>query len=149
MILNKSQILELLPHRDPFCFVDSVDEYSQNKSIKATFFLNPNLAFFAGHFPNNPIMPGVLIIEALAQTSGLLIALDAKNSNAQDTNSLRYLASNNIKLIAPANPPEMLFLKSAYVKSFNGLHYFAVEAFTDKKSVAAGTLVLADAENVK
>ncbi|MGD9696686.1 MAG: 3-hydroxyacyl-ACP dehydratase FabZ [Thermoleophilia bacterium] len=62
---------ELIPHRPPFLFVDEVLELAPGVSARARFHVDPELAFFAGHFPGNPILPGVIIVEALAQTGGL------------------------------------------------------------------------------
>jgi len=71
-MMNIDEILEYLPHRYPFLLVDRVTEVEKGKSIKGYKNISFNESFFQGHFPNNPIMPGVLIIEAMAQLSGIL-----------------------------------------------------------------------------
>ena len=76
-------ILPVLPHRPPFLFVDRVMMLEPHKLIIAERTLRPDEPQFAGHFPGRPIMPGVLIAEALAQTSGLLIGLSEKLSSAR------------------------------------------------------------------
>lgn len=78
MDINK--ILALLPHRYPFLLVDRVDEYVPGESIRAYKNITINEPFFQGHFPGAPIMPGVLILEALAQTGGLLAAVSLKDN---------------------------------------------------------------------
>ena len=69
--MNAEEIKKLLPHRDPFLFIDKVIEISM-EHVVAERFVSPNESFFKGHFPNFPIMPGVIIIEAMAQTCGIL-----------------------------------------------------------------------------
>ena len=73
----REQIEQILPHRSPFLFVDAVRELDAGKRILAELELRADEPHFEGHFPGRPIMPGVLIAEALAQTSGLLLALSA------------------------------------------------------------------------
>ena len=68
MILAKDDIKNFLPHREPFLFVDAVDEFGP-RGLSATLYLDPAMPFFAGHFPGEPIMPGVLAVEALAQAN--------------------------------------------------------------------------------
>ncbi|NUU94965.1 hydroxymyristoyl-ACP dehydratase [Marinitoga sp. 1135] len=76
--MNIDEIMKILPHRYPFLLVDGVEEVSENKII-AYKNVSVNEPFFQGHFPQYPIMPGVLIIEGLAQTSGLLLMKDLKD----------------------------------------------------------------------
>nr|WP_217671566.1 3-hydroxyacyl-ACP dehydratase FabZ [Marinitoga sp. 1135] len=77
-VMNIDEIMKILPHRYPFLLVDGVEEVSENKII-AYKNVSVNEPFFQGHFPQYPIMPGVLIIEGLAQTSGLLLMKDLKD----------------------------------------------------------------------
>ena len=72
MSIAKDDILKYLPHRDPFLFVDEVLEINEGMDIHAIKRLTGDEDYFKGHFPNNPVMPGVIIIEALAQASGIL-----------------------------------------------------------------------------
>jgi|TARA_B110000438_G_scaffold146277_1_gene140920 3-hydroxyacyl-[acyl-carrier-protein] dehydratase len=71
-ILNATQIMELLPHRYPFLYIDKVVDYELGKSITAIKNVSINEPYFQGHFPGKPIMPGVIIIEAMAQAGGIL-----------------------------------------------------------------------------
>lgn len=73
MLLNKEQIKEIIPHREPFLLVDQVEEMEVGKSIKATKFVKEDEYYFQGHFPGRPIMPGVLIVESLAQAGGIAL----------------------------------------------------------------------------
>ena len=73
MLFNKEQIKEIIPHREPFLLVDQVEEMEVGKSIKATKFVREDEYYFQGHFPGRPIMPGVLIVESLAQAGGIAL----------------------------------------------------------------------------
>ena len=72
MIHNQDDIKKYLPHREPFLFIDEVVEIDENETIHARKLIKPDEYFLQGHFPGNPIFPGVIIIEALGQASGIL-----------------------------------------------------------------------------
>ena len=72
MILNQDDIKKYLPHREPFLFIDEVVEIDENETIHARKLIKSDEYFLEGHFPGNPIFPGVIIIEALGQASGIL-----------------------------------------------------------------------------
>lgn len=72
-LMNKDQIKEVIPHREPMLLIDEVLEMTEGESIKTTFYLDPQLDFFRGHFPGEPVMPGVLTVESMAQTADVLL----------------------------------------------------------------------------
>lgn len=130
-------LLSLLPHRPPFLFVDRVTELVPGKSIVAERLLRPDEPQFAGHFPGRAIMPGVLVTEALAQTSGLLLGLSEKTDN------MYFLAGDNMKYKHPAAPGDRLELRAVADGSFAGLFRFTVEAAVGRNLIASGSLTLA------
>jgi len=144
-LYTRDVIQKILPHRHPFLFVDRVLAFEAGVSISAARDLKDDDVFFAGHFPDRPIMPGVLVSEALAQTSGLLIGLTRKAECPTAPEDLNlYLASVNIKFLTPAGPGESLRLVSRLSKEYGGLYLFNVAAFTGDAAIARGTLTLAE-----
>jgi 3-hydroxymyristoyl/3-hydroxydecanoyl-(acyl carrier protein) dehydratase len=144
-LFTLEDILPVLPHRPPFLFVDRVMRLEPHKLIVAERTLRPDEPQFAGHFPGRPIMPGVLITEALAQTSGLLVGLSEKlSSGAPPEKPKSYvLALVNIKFTHPAVPGDVLVLRAASERQFGALHRFNVEATAGGNPIAAGSLTLA------
>ena len=142
-----SVIEEILPHRSPFLFVDRVIKLEVGKKIITEKDLSPDNSFFAGHFPGRPIMPGVLVSEALAQTSGLLLGLtwkETEQSVNQERPIIFFLANVNIKFSTPAKPGETLRLEACLRKKYGRLFFFEVAAYVLNRRIAKGTLALAE-----
>jgi 3-hydroxyacyl-[acyl-carrier-protein] dehydratase len=138
-------LLAILPHRAPFLFVDRVRELEPGKRIVAERRLRPEEPQFAGHFPGRAIMPGVLITEALAQASGLLLGLSEQAAGAAPPGRSRMfvLAANNMKYKHPAVPGDRLELRAQADGNFAGLFRFNVEASAGRNLIARGSLTLA------
>ncbi len=138
-------ILPVLPHRPPFLFVDRVLELEPHQSILAERTLRGDEPQFAGHFPGRPIMPGVLVAEALAQTSGLLLGLSDKLLSAAPPArpKMYFLATTSMKYSRPAAPGDVLRLRAASDKTFSGLFRFNVEASVGPNVIASGSITLA------
>ncbi len=141
-----SAIKKMLPHRSPFLFVDRVMQVKAGDRIVAEKDLLPDEYYFAGHFPGRPIMPGVLISEALAQTSGLLLGLTWKEAGqlADRAKTTLFLATVNMKFSAPAKPGDTLRLEASLKKQYGRLSFFDVAAHVESSRVAKGTLTLAE-----
>ena len=133
-------ILDILPHRYPFLLVDRVIEIEHEKRVVAIKNVTYNENFFQGHYPEKPIMPGVLIIEALAQTGGFLMI------NAVDTESdaLPYFAGiDKAKFRKPVQPGDQLKLVCEVIKLKGRVAKVKAEAFVGKDLVAEGRLLFA------
>jgi 3-hydroxyacyl-[acyl-carrier-protein] dehydratase len=143
IIIGREQVEAFLPHRKPFLFVDRVSEFVVEKQILAECDLRGDEPHFQGHFPGKPIMPGVLITEALAQTSGLLLALTAQEKGLEAKGKMFYLARADMKWLSPVHPGVTLKLEAKLLKILKSLTAFRVRAFTDQGKVAAGSLTLA------
>ncbi len=147
-VFDLSELQEILPHRPPFLFVDRVIKFIPNKMIVAERKIDAQEPWFKGHFPQKAIMPGVLVLDALAQTSGLLLGFSKKisgDTNA-DTSGLFYLASSNIKFLTTAYPGETLELIAQAKDKFGPLYSYLVEALVGRKIIAKGVLTLAAIE---
>ena len=141
-----SAIKEMLPHRSPFLFVDRIVKLEAGEKIIAEKDLSIDESFFTGHFPGNPIMPGVLISEALAQTSGLLLGLTWKDrGKSLDQEKVHLvLATINMKFSHPARPGDTLRLEASLKKEYGKLFLFEAAAYVVSKQIAKGTLTLAE-----
>lgn len=141
--IGMEEIQGVLPHRPPFLFVDRVVELVPGERILAQLTLRSDAPHFAGHFPGKPIMPGVLIAEALAQTAGLLHGL---SDNGPEPGAMFYLARTDMKWTNPCYPGETLNLGAKLVRAMGGLLAFSVRAYVDRADVATGSLTLASAK---
>ncbi len=140
------RIKQILPHRAPFLFVDTVLEHETDKRILASRDLKASEPHFEGHFPVRPIMPGVLITEALAQTSGLLLAFSAIEKGENPSGDLFFLARADMKWTEPVAPGETLLLEARLTRNLGSLSAFKVRAYTREKDVASGNVTLAKVE---
>jgi 3-hydroxyacyl-[acyl-carrier-protein] dehydratase len=139
--ITSEQIMRLLPHRYPFLLVDKVIALEPGKTIQAVKNVTINEPFFPGHFPDHPVMPGVLILEALAQASGLLVMLSAEQSA---TNQLFYFAKiDNARFSQIVRPGDQLILEATLTRMRMGMGQFATRALVDGKEVASAEMMCA------
>jgi 3-hydroxyacyl-[acyl-carrier-protein] dehydratase len=141
--VDAERIAAILPHRYPFLLVDRVLELVHGKSIVAFKNVTLNEPFFQGHFPGHPVMPGVLIVEALAQASGLLIGLSGAYS--ENDRPIFYLAKvDNARFMKPVVPGDQLRLEVQLKRRLRGMGIFTARALVDGKEVATCDLMCAE-----
>ena len=133
--MDISEIIELLPHRYPFLLIDRVLSMEPDKNIVALKNVTINEPFFPGHYPHHPVMPGVLIIEAMAQAAALL---SFKSMGAKaDGKSVYYFAGiDGARFRRPVGPGDQLIIKATLVRSMRGLFKFKATAEVDQQLVA-------------
>lgn len=122
-----TEIMRHLPHRYPFLLVDRVVELVPNESIAAIKNVTVNEPHFPGHFPHHPIMPGVLIIEAMAQAAGLLAFKSAEREPGQHT-VIYFVGIDNARFKRPVVPGDQLRLEAKIIKNMRGIWKFEARA---------------------
>jgi 3-hydroxyacyl-[acyl-carrier-protein] dehydratase len=140
-ILDIDAILERLPHRYPFLLVDRVLSVEPGKSIVAVKNVSANEAFFGGHFPGHPVMPGVLVVEALAQAGGVLAW---ESSDEPDIWILYLVGLDNVRFKQIVRPGDQLVLNVNLVQRRRNLWKYEARAEVDGKVVAEADLLMAD-----
>lgn len=141
-MLDIKQIQEILPHRYPFLLVDRIIELESGKRIVGIKNVTNNEAFFQGHFPGNPIMPGVLIIEALAQAGGVLML-----SEPQHAGKLIYFTGiDKARFRKVVTPGDQLRLEVVPVKIRQKMGLMQGKAYVDDKLVTEVTMMFAVAD---
>ena len=136
-------ITDYLPHRYPFLLVDRVLEIELGTRIRGLKNVSANEPFFPGHFPIKPIMPGVLIVEALAQVSGIL-ALRSRDLKVEKQGSVFLLAGmDKTRFKKPVVPGDRLILDASVVSERRDIMKFSCEALVDESVVCSTELLIA------
>lgn len=140
--MDIQQVLAQLPHRYPFLLVDRVIECVPGKHIHALKNVTVNEPFFPGHFPQRPVMPGVMILEALAQAAGILAFKTA--GVVPDENSRFYFVGiDGARFRRPVEPGDQLVLKATLERQMRGIWKFSTVAEVDGVEVASATMMVA------
>jgi 3-hydroxyacyl-[acyl-carrier-protein] dehydratase len=141
--VSVEQIQQLLPHRYPFLLVDRVVEIVPDQSVVTIKNVTINEPFFTGHFPGHPVMPGVLIVEAMAQSAGLLTQLSARLKGGSPS-ALFYLAKvDNARFNAPVVPGDQLRMEVRLKRLLRSMGLFEARTLVDGKEVASCELMCA------
>ena len=140
--LNIKDILDTLPHRYPFILVDKVLELIPNSKIRAIKNVTINEEFFIGHFPHYPVMPGVLIIEALAQAAGIL-SFKSMNESANEESLYFFVGIDNCRFKRPVGPGDILALNVQIEKVKGGVWKYQATAEVEQKVCAQAQLMCA------
>lgn len=139
-MMNIDEILEYLPHRYPFLLVDRVIACEPGQSITAIKNVSINEPFFSGHFPHHPVMPGVLVIEALAQAAGILAFVSA-GAKPDDQSIYYFVGIDRARFKKPVKPGDQLYLHVQSGRSLRGLNKFSARAEVDGVLVADAELL--------
>src|SRR5664279_2723837 len=140
MTLDIQQILKQLPHRYPFLMVDRVLELEHGKRIKALKNVSVNEPYFLGHFPHRPVMPGVMMIEALAQAAALL-SFDAVGASPTDNQVYYFAGIDNARFKRPVVPGDQLILEATFTRSMRGIGKYTAVARVDGVVAAEAELM--------
>jgi len=147
--LDINAIMGRIPHRFPFLLVDRVLELSPGQHIRALKNVTVNEPFFPGHFPHRPVMPGVMIIEALAQAAGILAFVTAGVSATPDTR-FYFAAIDNARFRRPVEPGDQLVLNAKLERNMRGILKFSAHATVgDAEACSCDLMIALDAENAK
>jgi 3-hydroxyacyl-[acyl-carrier-protein] dehydratase len=141
-VMDVNEIMRHLPHRYPFLLVDRVLECEKGQRIKAIKNVSINEPYFQGHFPGYPVMPGVLIIEALAQVSAILAYIT--RGDCHDGRELLFFAGiDKARFKRPVFPGDQLVLESTELNVVRSVYKFAAKASVGGEMVAEGELMAA------
>ena len=138
-----AEVLKYLPHREPFLFIDAVIEIDLGNSIHAIKKVLPEEDYLRGHFPGNPIMPGVIIIEALAQASGIL-GFKTMDKTPQEGSLYVFAGVDNVRFRKRVRPGDTLHLFSKVVNVKRGIWKFDVRAEVNNELACSATIMCAD-----
>lgn len=141
--ISIEEIKEYLPHRYPFLLVDRVDELELGSYIKAYKNITTNEPYFMGHFPGKEVMPGVLIIEAMAQASGIL-GFKTMDKKPNQGSIYYFVGADNLRFKKPAVPGDKLILESTFLAEKKGIWKFDCTATVDDELVAKAIIICAD-----
>jgi 3-hydroxyacyl-[acyl-carrier-protein] dehydratase len=144
MPVDVTRIQQLLPHRYPFLLVDRVLELEPNQRILAVKNVSINEPFFQGHFPGHPVMPGVLVLEALAQAGGLLTQLSAVGVAAGDEKLFYLVKIDNARFSRMVVPGDRLMLEVRLKRMIRNMAMYECSASVDGKQVASADILCAE-----
>ena len=142
-MMDTAEIRKYLPHRYPFLLVDRVVELTPGESIVAYKNLSANEEFFEGHFPDRPIFPGVLLLEAMAQTAGIL-GFKTQGKTTADGSMYFFAGADNLRFKRPCVPGDRVMLHARVLSNRRGIWKFEVSADVDSELAASATILCAD-----
>ena len=138
-VYTTKEIMEIIPHRQPFLLIDTIEELEVCKKAVGKKCVSYNEPFFEGHFPQEPVMPGVLIVEALAQVGAVAILSLPENKGK----TAYFGAINSAKFKGKVVPGDVLLLETEIIKSKGPIGVGSAKAYVDGKVVAQAELTFA------
>ena len=142
-MMDVNEIREYLPHRYPFLLVDRVVELNLGESIVAYKNLSINEPYFDGHFPEKPIFPGVLLVEAMAQAAGIL-GFKSVGKTPADGSMYMLVGADNVRFKRPCVPGDQVMLRARILGDKRGIWKFEVSSDVDGKLCGSATILCAD-----
>ncbi|TDO96396.1 3-hydroxyacyl-ACP dehydratase FabZ [Marinomonas balearica] len=142
-MMDVNEIRKYLPHRYPFLLVDRVTELNLSDSIVAYKNVTVNEPFFNGHFPDHPVMPGVLIIEAMAQAAGVL-GFKTMDKTPEDGSIYYFVGADNTRFKRPVVPGDRLQLEAKIITERRGIWKFECKATVEGELACSATILCAD-----
>ncbi len=142
-MMDVNEIRRHLPHRYPFLLVDRVVELIEGESIVAYKNLSINEPYFDGHFPDQPVFPGVLLVEAMAQAAGVL-GFKTMGKTPADGSIYYFVGADNLRFKRPCVPGDRVMLHASIVSERRGIWKFDVRAEVDGERAASATILCAD-----
>jgi 3-hydroxyacyl-[acyl-carrier-protein] dehydratase len=136
------QVLKMLPHRYPFLLVDRVIDYTKGEKLTAIKNVTINEPFFPGHFPHRPVMPGVLVIEAMAQACGLLSFL-SEHASPSDNGVFLFVGIDKARFKRQVEPGDQLRFEVRMVRQMRGILMYEASAFVGEELAASAELMCA------
>lgn len=143
LIMDVNEIRNYLPHRYPFLLVDRVVELTKGESIVAYKNLSINEPFFDGHFPEQPVFPGVLLVEAMAQAAGIL-GFKTMDKTPADGSIYYFVGADKLRFKRPCVPGDRVMLRASILGERRGIWKFDVSADVDGHKAASATILCAD-----
>jgi 3-hydroxyacyl-[acyl-carrier-protein] dehydratase len=138
--MNIQDVLRILPHRYPFLLIDKVTEFEKDKRLLAIKNVTYNEPFFTGHFPVKPVMPGVMIVEAMAQATGLLAGA-SNPETVTDTSIYLFVGIEKARFKKPVGPGDQLQIEAVLTKLKRGIGVFDCVATVDGQVVATAEIM--------
>jgi 3-hydroxyacyl-[acyl-carrier-protein] dehydratase len=140
-VIERSEIETMIPHRPPFLWIDRVEELEPGVRCVAVKFVDPADPVFAGHFPAKPILPGVFLIEAVAQTAGVMLGSAAPQATTSAKERLALLAAvNRFKFLKAVSPGQTLRIETKKMTDAGKMALISSTVYVDGEIVASGEL---------
>lgn len=140
--IDIERIMQFLPHRYPFLLVDRIVDFEAGRALTAIKNVTVNEPFFPGHFPHRPVMPGVMILEALAQASGILAFLTVDEMPDEDT-ALYFVGIDKARFRRPVVPGDQIFLHTTFDRRIREIWRFQTEARVAEEVAVTATMMVA------
>ncbi len=138
--INYKEIIKILPHRYPFLLVDRILELEKGKRVVGIKNVTANEPFFQGHFPDNPIMPGVLIVEAMAQVGGVLARLSVPGAMEKQEDNIYFMSMDKVKFRKPVIPGDQIRFEVEALRTGSKVWKMAGKAYVGEDLVAQAEL---------